>query len=279
VSRARYAVLALALLAGCTHRYQARGVVVSLEPDARRVTISHEPIGGLMEAMVMPFDVGGSNGGRAAPLTALQPGDRVAFRLNVRRGRSWIDALRVVSAARTDVGLLTSPIRPVLVAIGAGVPDFELVDHRGRLVTPTTLRGHVVVVSFIYTRCPLPDYCPRVIANLKAMAARFRERLGRDLLLAAVTFDPRFDSTAVMADFARAHGADAPGWLFLTGPEQEIGRVCDAFGIERWPDQGLFTHTLQTAVLDRDGRLAGTIEGKDYDARQLGDFVSSILGR
>jgi protein SCO1 len=263
---------ALILLAACTHRYQARGVVLGVEPEARRVTISHEPIRGLMDAMVMPFEVGGG-----APLPALDPGDRIAFRLNIRRDRSWIDALRVLSAPRVDVGLQASPVRAVLVPVGGTIPDFELIDHRGGRVTLATLRGKVAVVSFIYTRCPLPDYCPRVIANLKAMATRFRDAVGRDLLLAAITFDPRFDSTTVMAEFARTHGADGPGWLLLTGPEQEVGRVCDAFGLERWPDQGLFTHTLQTAVIDREGRLAGTIEGKEYDVRQLGDLVASVL--
>jgi protein SCO1/2 len=263
-------VAALALV-GCTRRYATGGLVLRIEPT--RLTISHDAIPPYMDAMVMPFDVRGAAPARVAP------GDRVRFRLNVRGGRSWIDRLAIVSAPRTDVGLLSSPARAVLTPVGGVPPDFTLVDHQGRLVTPASLRGQTVAVTFIYTRCPLPDYCPRMLANFKALSARFRERLGRDLTLAVVSFDPKFDTSAVLAAYARAHDADRPGWLFLTGEPAEVSKVCDTFGIERWPDAGLLTHTLQTLVLDRDGRLAGTIEGRDYSSRQLVDLVASVIER
>jgi protein SCO1/2 len=266
--------------AGCTRHYAARGLVLRVEPpaaarDAARLTISHDAIPRYMDAMVMPFDLRDDN----ATAAAIAPGDRVRFRLNVRGNRSWIDRLALLSAPRTDAGLLSSPARAVLTPIGGTPPDFTLVDHRGNPVTPATLRGQTVVVTFIYTRCPLPDYCPRMLANFKAVAAQFRERLGRDLTLAVITFDPAFDTSDVLAAYARAHAADRPGWLFLTGSPREVANVCDAFGIERWPDAGLLTHTLQTAVLDRQGRLAGTIEGRDYPSRQLADLIASVLDR
>lgn len=266
-----------ALLApGCTRRYTTRGLVLRVEPagaarDTIRLTVSHDPIPRVMDAMVMPFEA------RGAVPSALAPGDRVRFRLNVSRGRSWIDRIALLSAARTDVGLLASPARPLLTPIGGAPPDFTLVDHHGRHVTPASLRGQTVALTFIYTRCPLPDYCPRMLANFKAVAERFRARLGRDLTLAVVTFDPAFDTVAVLSAYARAQAADRPGWVFLTGEPGEVSQVCDAFGIERWPDAGLLTHTLQTAVLDRDGRLAGTIEGRDYHSRQLIDLIASVI--
>jgi protein SCO1/2 len=267
--------LAVAIAAaGCTHRYAGRGVVLRVEPEARRVTVSHDAISGYMDAMVMPFEIGGR-----APLPAIAAGDRITFRLNVRRRRSWLDALAIVSAPRSDVGLQTSPTRPVLVPVGGRIPDFTLRDHRGRDVSRSTFAGQTVVVTFIYTRCPLPDYCPRMMGNLRAVAAQFRGRLGRDLTLVTVTFDPRFDTPDVLAAYARAHRADGPGWVFLTGDEAAVARVCDAFGVERWPEEGLLTHTLQTAVVDREGRLAGTIEGRDYTSRQLIDLVAATLDR
>jgi protein SCO1/2 len=269
----RLAALFVAALVtvGCTKRYAARGLVLTIEPAS--LTVSHDAIPRYMDAMVMPFDLRG-------PVPAgIAPGDRIRFRLNVRRDRSWIDRLAILSAPRTDVGLLASPARAALTPIGGAAPDFTLVDHHGRRVTPASLRGQTVAVTFIYTRCPLPDYCPRMLANFKALAAQFRERLGRDLTLAVVSFDPTFDTSAVLAAYARAHDADRPGWLFLTGEPAEVSKVCDAFGVERWPDAGLLTHTLQTLVLDRDGRLAGTIEGRDYSSRQLVDLVASVLDR
>jgi protein SCO1 len=265
---------------GCAKRYTARGVVVRAEradsasPAPERITISHEAIPGYMDAMVMPFAV-------RPPATAavgeVMPGDRVEFRLRVTRKESWIDRLSVISAARPDAGLTRSPSRSSLVAVGTPAPDISLTDHRGRDVTLAGLRGQAVAVTFIYTRCPLPEYCPRMLANFKEVRARFADRIGKDLTLLVVTFDPQYDTVDTLNAYARAHNADVPGWHFLTGPLSEITRMCEAFGIEFWPDEGLLSHTLQTAVLDRAGRLAGTIEGSAYSGRQLGDLIASII--
>jgi protein SCO1/2 len=130
----------------------------------------------------------------------------------------------------------------------------------------------VVAVAFIYTRCPLPDYCPRLMTNFRAVRARFERRMDRDLVLLTVTFDPQHDTSAVLGEDARRYGADSPGWHFLAGTKNEIARVCALFGVEFWPEEGLITHKPRTAVIDRDGRLA-TIEGKDYSGVQLGDLV------
>jgi protein SCO1 len=258
---------------GCARRYEGRGVVLRVD-TAPQVTISHEPIQGFMDAMVMPFSV-------RAPvsLDGIEPGDRVAFRLRVDKRESWIDRLTVVSARRPDAGLTRSPASPTLVPIGGVPPDFALVDQHGRSVTLASLRGQAVAVTFIYTRCPLPEYCPRMLANFKAVQARFAGRLGRDLTLLVITFDPKYDTVEQLNAYARAHSADVPGWHFLTGPLPEITRTCEAFGIEFWPEEGLLSHTLQTAVLDREGRLAGTIEGAAWQSRQLGDLIASVLDR
>jgi protein SCO1/2 len=270
-------VILVTLCGGCAKRYTARGVVVRAEPTSAspsRVTISHEPIPGYMDAMVMPFTV---RPPASAAAGEVMPGDRVEFRLRVTRKESWIDRLDVISAARPDAGLTRSPSRSSLVAVGTPAPDISLTDHRGRDVTLASLRGQAVAVTFIYTRCPLPDYCPRMLANFKDLQKRFADRLGKDLTLLVVTFDPQYDTVEMLNTYARAHNADVPGWHFLTGPLPEIMRMCEAFGIEFWPEEGLLSHTLQTAVLDRDGKLAGTIEGTAYSGRQLGDLIADVL--
>ena len=104
-------------------------------------------------------------------------------------------------------------------------------------------------------------------------------RLSLDLVLLTVSFDPKFDTPATLARYARANRADTPGWHFLTGDAAKIERVCNAFGIQYFPDEGLITHSLETAVIDRDGRLAATVEGKDFTPRQLGDLVETVLDR
>jgi protein SCO1 len=276
--RASAALVILATLCGgCATRYTARGVVVRVEPAGSpqsHVTISHEPIPGYMDAMVMPFAV---RPPASVVASEVMPGDRVEFRLRVSRKASWVDRLSVISAARPDAGLTRSPSRSSLVAVGTPAPDITLTDQRGSDITLASLRGQAVAITFIYTRCPLPDYCPRMLANFKEVRARFADRLGKDLTLLVVTFDPQYDTVETLNAYARAHNADAPGWHFLTGPLPEITRMCEAFGIEFWPEEGLLSHTLQTAVLDRDGKLAGTIEGTAYSGRQLGDLIASII--
>jgi protein SCO1/2 len=274
----RFALIASASLClcglwGCAARHQARGLVLKVDPAASIVTVSHEQVPGYMDAMVMPFPV------RDPKLLAgVRPGDRITFRINVRKGQTMVDRIQPLSAAPADAGLLLSPAAPTLVPIGAPVPDFRLTDQNGVSLSLASLRGKVVAVTFIYTRCPLPDYCPRMITNLDAVRKRFPDRLGKDLALVTVTFDPQFDTPARLKEYAQVFNADLPGWHFLTGSIEDIAHVCSIFGVEYWPDEGLITHTLQTAVIDKEGRLAATVEGKDYNGRQLGDLIEQVMG-
>lgn len=249
-------------------------MVLRIDPAGSKLLVSHDSIPGFMDAMAMPFAVRDRRG-----LAQVRPGDRISFRLHVRSSETWIDRLSLLSAAAADAGLTMTPAKQALVKIGEAMTDFMLIDQRGAPVTLQALRGRVVVVTFVYSRCPLPDYCPRVVANLGRLRDRFADRLGRDLALLTVSFDPRYDTPEVLRAYAARYDADVPGWHFLTGTPEAIERVCAAFGIESWPDQGLITHTLQTVVLDREGRLAAAVEGKDFTAGQLADLVGSVLDR
>jgi protein SCO1/2 len=266
------AVLVLATSTACATHHTTTGLVLRVNQPAATVTISHDAFPGYMNAMAMPFDLKGS--ARGAKLT---PGDRVKFRISVKGGHSWVDRVEVVSAAAVDAGLQNTPAAPVLVPVGTAMPDFELTDQAGAPVALSGLKGKVVAVTFIYSRCPLPDYCPRMVENFKAVRARFAGRMDRDLVFLTISFDPRYDTPDVLTKYAASRRAGGPGWHFLTGDPAEIERVCNAFGIQYWAEEGLITHSLQTAVIDRDGRLAATVEGKDFTPQQLGDLVGSIL--
>jgi protein SCO1/2 len=260
--------------AGCAAHHSSTGLVLKVDRPGAIVTISHDPFPGFMDAMVMPFDLKGS-----ARTTKVSPGDRVRFRLSVKGGRSWIDRVDVVSAAPVDAGLQNTPAVPVLVPVGTAMPDFELTDQGGRQVALSALKGKVVAVTFIYSRCPLPDYCPRMVENFKAVRERFAARMDRDLVFLTISFDPRYDNPEVLTKYAASQRAGGPGWHFLTGDPATIERVCNAFGIQYYAEEGLITHSLQTAVIDRDGRLAASVEGKDFTPTQLGDLVGAILDR
>ena len=262
------------LAAGCARHYTSTGLILRIDKPGSIVTISHEPFPGFMDAMAMPFDLKG--GARRVALTA---GDRVKLRLAVKGEHSWVDRLDVISAAPVDAGLEQTPVTHVLVPVGSMLPDFELTDHSGAPVALSRLKGKVVAVTFIYSRCPLPDYCPRMVENFRTIRARFADRMDRDLVLLTISFDPQYDTPQVLAQYAASMRAGGPGWHFLTGDPSSIERVCNAFGIQYFPDEGLITHSLQTAVIDRSGRLVATVEGKEFTPRQLGDLIATILGQ
>jgi protein SCO1/2 len=267
-------VFGFAIFPGCAARHQARGLVLKVDREASTVKVSHDDIPGYMDAMVMPFAARDPK-----ELADVRPGDRIEFRLNVRKDRTHIDRVKMLSAAPADVGLLNTPAVSTLVKIGEPFPDFTLTNHHGERVSLASLRGKVVAVTFIYTRCPLPDYCPRMITNLQAVERRFPDRVNKDLALMAVTFDPKFDTPQRLREYAEFFKSDKPGWQFLTGSPEDIARVTSMFGVEYWPEEGLITHTLQTAVIDKEGKLAAQAEGKDYSGLQLADLVGLTLGR
>lgn len=260
------------LSSACADRHDVRGMVLKVDAVQGIVTVSHDPIANYMEAMAMPFAAA-----RPQELKDVRPGDRIEFRLNVSRRGTTIDRVKILSAAPGSEGMPASADAPPPLAVGQEVPDFTLTDQDGAPVSLRSLRGRVVVVGFIYTRCPLPDYCPRVMTNLAGLRDRSGDRIGKDLVLLTITFDPQYDTADKLKEYARRYGADLPGWRLLTGTRAEVAPVCSLFGVEYWPEEGMITHTLRTAIVDRTGRLAATVEGKEHSSRQIGDLLESIV--
>jgi len=269
------------LLIGVPRRYSAKGLVIGVDSPNLTVTISHAAIAGYMDAMVMPFHVR-----EVSLLRQLHAGDNVTFTLAVDTASSWVEEIRTVpfQSAERDPALASrlrlldsamgkSPA--VTLANGEEVPDFTLTDQTNRQVTLSKLRGKVVAMNFVYTRCPLPDYCFRLSNNFGRLEERLRGN--RDLVLLTVTFDPVHDRPEILARYAQTWRADPAMWHFLTGDTADVERVCGLFGVAHWRDDGLFTHSLRTVVIDRQGRVAANIEGNTFSARQLGDLVEAIL--
>lgn len=266
-------ILAALTASACATHHQARGLVLRVDRDTRMVTVSHESVPGFMDAMVMPFELR-----HPSEMADLVAGDRIAFRIATRKGQTQIDRLRILSPAPPG-GEQTAPGTAAAVRVGDAVPDFSLISHHGGALSLSSLRGKAVAIAFIYTRCPLPDYCPRMMTNFLAVKQRFAGTLNRDIVLLTVTFDPQYDTAETLRQYARRYGAEDEGWHFLTGSRADVARVCELFGVEFWPEEGLITHTLRTAVVDRDGRLAATLEGKDYSGKQLADLLENVLAK
>src|SRR6185436_9646649 len=123
--------------------------------------------------------------------------------------------------------------------------------------------------AFIYTRCPLPEVCPRLSANFARLQRRFETHLGRDLVLLSITLDPGYDTSATLLEYAKIWKARPEGWRFLTGPQPEIEALAQRFGMSFWAEDGAITHNSRTAVLSRTGRLAAVVDGSSYQVGQL----------
>jgi protein SCO1 len=259
----RLATLALLTLPLAAKTYAVDGIVVAIDPPARTMLVSHREIARYMPAMLMPF-----RAESAAELTALHPGARIQFDLSVTKAEAVARNIRLSGAPDA-----TLPAPKEKLAIGAGLPDFELTDQNGRTVRTADLHGKVVAIDFIYTRCPLPDVCPRLSANFAMLQRQFRDPAGEDLVLLSVTVDPDFDTPAVLAAYARRWGA-GPGWLFLTGG---VAPLASALGEIYWADEGSIGHNSTTAIFGRDGRLAALVEGSNYRPDQLAHLIARQL--
>lgn len=252
-------------------------MVLRVNPEQQTFLVSHQPIARYMPAMTMPFHVK-----HLAEIAKITPGARVQFDLVVTRRASFARNLRAspVTAeglVEDDGEKIPLPPRPETLAPAAPVPDFALTDESGRPIHLSGLHGKIIAINFIYTRCPLPDVCPRLSANFARVQKRFQPRLGKDLVLLSITIDPDYDTPEVLTKYAKIWKADPAGWHFLTGDAREIARVAGQFGMIYWPEEGLLTHTSQTAIVARDGRLAAIVEGSNYAVNQLGDLIASQL--
>jgi len=262
------AVLAgILLAAGCRtgpeERYALKGRVVASDPPAGRVTVAHEAIPGFMDAMTMPFRV---RDGWA--LEVLSPGQEIEATLVVAGERSWLVGIRISETKSSGDTLVTSP-GP---RIGAEVPDFGLLDQDGRRIGLAGYRGRPLLVTFIYTRCPLPDYCPRTSGHFHRIHRQVAALPdGRRPRLLTVSFDPEYDTPEVMRRYGRRYVA--PGafgeWIFATGSPEEIREIAEWFGLSYWKESDQFVHSLVTALVGPEGRLVRLYPGNEWTPEEV----------
>lgn len=249
--------------------YPVRGQVTAVNiapnrPDGRReLTVKHDDIAGFMPAMTMGYSVKDP-----ALLDGISPGDLFTATLVLDGSDLYLTNLK--KTGRADLPADARPVK-ILDVMNPGdeVPDDPLQDQAGTTQRLSDWRGRALAVTFVYTRCPLPDFCPlmdRRFADLqRAIAAdvRLRDRVH----LVSVSVDPAHDTPAVIRAHAHARGADPRTWSYLTGAPGAIDRVASRFGVSAMPDNDsaqTITHNLRTAVIDPRGRLRTIHSGNDW---------------
>jgi protein SCO1/2 len=252
-------------------RYDVIGVVTA-PPAEGRVMVAHEEIAGYMPAMTMPFAVDAT----APP--AVKAGDRVRFTLVVAAEWSRAEAFEVTGydpaiAAALDARRTSGSAR---LRPGDEVPAFTVTTETGRPFTTADLRGHATAVTFIFTRCPVPEFCPLMSRRFQEIQrTTAQEPALRDAKLLSVTLDPAFDTPPVLDAYARAMQADPARWRFVTGTPDEIGRLTKAFAIHAEKNGVFLDHTLATAVIGPDGRVTEIWRGNHWTAAQVVDALRS----
>ena len=265
-------------------KYDAGGVLLQVDRTHGSISVSCREIPGYMEAMAMFFPVRDPKA-----LDGLEAGMVIDFELVADKNSSYVDEIRIhpfesleldpTQARRfklMEQAMSTRSTADVL-RVGQPVPDFQLIDQNRQRVSLSQFAGKVVAITFIYTRCPRPDYCVRLSNNFGLLERRFQGHMGNDLVLLTIVIDPAHDQPEALATYARTWKADGISWRFLTGPLPEIQRFCSKFDMAFYPDEALLVHSFHTVVIDRRGKLAGNLEGNDFTALQLGDLVQSVM--
>jgi protein SCO1/2 len=266
-------------------RHSAKGLVLAVHKEHRFMTVSCEAIPGYMDAMVMPIEVRDAH-----ELDDLAPSTMIEFFLVADKEHPYAENVRVrnfdsveldpLSARRLRLldGAMDPSLSPNRVLkLGQAAPDFSLTDQNREHVTLSQFAGRVVAISFVYTRCPFPEFCFRLTNNFARLQKRFAGQMGSGLILLTISLDPVHDRAETLAEYARTWNIHVKGWHLLTGPPAEVQKFCERFGVAFFPDEGQLIHSLHTLIIDRHGKLAANLEGNEFTAEELGDLVQSVL--
>jgi protein SCO1 len=283
-SRASGAVKGSAVPVSAVSEYDLKGVVKRVEQQLEHVTIQHEAIPGFMDAMRMRFAYKDKS-----LLETLRPGDHVEGTLRVERANGAVQSYELRGLAVTksapagmapDISKKTAILReqPRLLEIGDPVPDFTMTNQDGKAVKLSDLRGSVVAITFIYTRCPLPDFCPLMDKKFSELAQRisaFPDRAEKVRLI-SLSFDPEHDTPELLRKHAQVRGATPPLWSYAVASHAELAKIAGPLGLFYQPGDSEIAHNLSTAIVDLEGKLARLEIGTDRNKWATSDLQKTI---
>lgn len=262
-------------ITGTLKRYPFTGHVLSVDIQNQTAVVDGDTIPGFMDAMAMTYRVK-----PASMLSHLSAGDSISAELvdiepdgDNARSDSWLEHIKITGHTAPPHGTAANSLHTP--APGEEVPDFSFTNESGKRISLKQYRGKVLLLTFIYTRCPFPDFCPRMSGNF----AEIYKQLGADPALAgtrllSISFDPEHDTPKVLRDygFSVAHTHE-PGlfkrWTFAAPPAADLPKLADFFALTIKPEGGLITHTLSTAVIGPDGKIVKWYHGSDWRPSDL----------
>ena len=277
--------MALALL-GCgrstnseerADHYDTRGVVRGFSPDRSTIEIQHENIPNFMPSMTMPFVARDPK-----QIADLKSGDPISFRMTVTEKDFWIENVKKIRREEVNVA---EPKQTSSVSTGGEarlkegdeMPTFSLTNQNGERVSLDTFHGQPLVLTFVFTRCPVPNFCPRMSNNFEELQAAIKASGGTlaTTRLLSITLDPGYDTPKVLNDYAAFHHADSKIWSFATGNEKEIDSLTRAFSVYRQNEGGTISHGLATALINPNGTLERIWRGNAWTPAEVIEAVRS----
>jgi len=268
-----------------TKSYSTGGVVEKIAPGLSQATIDTQDIPGYMMAMTMDYPVKNTN-----ELSGISPGDKITFTLVVTENTDWIENIHRIgqsAGAMTNSMPMTNTMpmsmdmsggmMPSLVKPGDPLPDYTLTAEDGSQIHLSDFRGQAVAFTFFFTRCPLPDYCPRLNNDFK----QTREILSGDAQaptnwqFLSISFDPGFDTPEILSDYAGAYrGGNTNRWLFATAPTNVLADAALRLGLIIMQQGSNISHNMRTIVLDPQGRVYKQFNGNLWTPQQLADAMT-----
>ena len=254
---------------GNEKRYDLKGTIVSVQPDKRQVTIAHEEVKGYMPGMTMPFTVR-----KESDMQMLVANAEITATLVVDGKHSWIENLFVVT--KQAAGGPAARAAVVQAKEGDEVPNYALVNQDAKPIRIKNYRGKTLLLTFIYTRCPDPEFCTLMSNNF----AQIERQLGQDPELYAkthllsITFDPEYDQPKVLRSYGAAYTEryekeTFAHWEFATGTNDQVKEIAQYFGLSYSPIDGKIVHGLRTAIIDPNGKIAKVYTGNEWKTEEV----------
>lgn len=249
--------IASAQMAGAdaVRTFAARGVILEIKPDDTQVVIQHQAISNYMDAMTMPFNVK-----TPEAVAGLARGDEVTFQLHVAQDASWVDHfLKVGTAALAEN---QTSAEPETTSVSSAHPDkailsYQFTNELGQPVSFNDFRGQALAITFFYTRCPLPEFCPRLSKNFEEAQQKLEAmtHAPTNWHFISVSFDPDFDTPQMLKNYGQSYQYDPAHWSFFTGPADKIAELARGAGVEFQWDNGTINHNFRTLIVDPNGHL------------------------
>jgi len=255
---------------GATQKtFSVKGVIQELKPDGKTVVIKHEEIPNYMKAMTMPFEVKD-----AKELSGLKAGDAISFRMIVTEKEGWIDHVSKLNKAPEEmpsretfrVARAVEPLK-----VGDLLPEYHFTNELGQTVSLSQCKGQAIALTFIFTACPFPNFCPKMSSNFAEAAKKLNEMPNgpRNWHLFSISFDPENDTPTRLKSYAEAQHYDSQRWSFLTGDLIDVTAITEQFGQQFWRDGTSISHNLRTVVIDARGRVQKIIPENKWTSDEL----------